>query len=276
MSLAGAKVIDYAATTATFTSVPVGPTPAAGASGYASFRLPHGVAPTTNLTNGDLWTTTSGLYVRINGSTVGPLAAAVTSVATLTTPRTISGTGDVTFTTSAFDGSANVSGACTIANSAVTTAKILDANVTLAKMANLSQATIIGRASGAGTGVPTALTGSQVATICNSSIDLSSATIGTVDTTGDGYLKFGGYYYMFGTSTSAASDGTVTVTLPLTVTAVLEGSVQATTRNTGSSATLNCIVEFVSASTTQITFYQNTFTSSSTPEGFNWSCWAIA
>lgn len=38
----------------------------------ASLRIPHGTAPTTPV-NGDMWTTTSGLYVRINGVTVGPL-----------------------------------------------------------------------------------------------------------------------------------------------------------------------------------------------------------
>jgi hypothetical protein len=37
-----------------------------------SIRLPHGAAPTSP-TNGDMWTTTAGLYVRINGATVGPL-----------------------------------------------------------------------------------------------------------------------------------------------------------------------------------------------------------
>ncbi len=35
--------------------------------------LPHGVAPTSPV-NGDIWTTTAGLYVRINGATVGPLS----------------------------------------------------------------------------------------------------------------------------------------------------------------------------------------------------------
>jgi hypothetical protein len=45
------------------------------------------------------------------------------------------------------------------------TAGIADAAVTLAKQANLAQSTIIGRAAGAGTGVPTALTGTQVADI---------------------------------------------------------------------------------------------------------------
>lgn len=47
----------------------------------------------------------------------------------------------------------------------VGTSQITDANVTLAKLANLAAATIIGRASGAGTGVPTALSASQVTTI---------------------------------------------------------------------------------------------------------------
>lgn len=37
-----------------------------------SVRMPHGVAPSAP-TNGDFWTTTAGLYVRVNGATVGPL-----------------------------------------------------------------------------------------------------------------------------------------------------------------------------------------------------------
>lgn len=47
----------------------------ASATGTAGFRLPAGTAPTSP-TNGDMWTTSSGLFVRINGATVGPLAAA--------------------------------------------------------------------------------------------------------------------------------------------------------------------------------------------------------
>lgn len=39
-----------------------------------SIRLPHGTAPSAP-TNGDIWTTTTGLFVRVNGATVGPLAA---------------------------------------------------------------------------------------------------------------------------------------------------------------------------------------------------------
>lgn len=44
----------------------------AATTGIPSIRLPHGAAPTFP-TNGDIWTTTSGAYVRVNGATVGPL-----------------------------------------------------------------------------------------------------------------------------------------------------------------------------------------------------------
>jgi hypothetical protein len=46
----------------------------AATTALASLRLPHGVAPTSP-TNGDMWTTTAGVYARINGATVGPLGA---------------------------------------------------------------------------------------------------------------------------------------------------------------------------------------------------------
>jgi hypothetical protein len=44
---------------------------AASSTTRAGFQLQHGVAPTTP-SNGDLWTTTAGLYARINGVNVGP------------------------------------------------------------------------------------------------------------------------------------------------------------------------------------------------------------
>lgn len=49
-------------------------TTAASGTSSAGFNLPHGAAPTTPV-NGDLWTTTTGIYARINGATVGPLIA---------------------------------------------------------------------------------------------------------------------------------------------------------------------------------------------------------
>lgn len=50
----------------------------------------------------------------------------------------------------------------------IATAGIADAAVTLAKMANLAESTVIGRAAGAGTGVPTALSVSQLNAIIDS------------------------------------------------------------------------------------------------------------
>lgn len=58
------------------------------------------------------------------------------------------------------------------------TAGLVDGAVTLAKMANLAADTIIGRANGAGTGAPTALSASQVQTILGFS---SAAPSGTGD-----------------------------------------------------------------------------------------------
>lgn len=42
--------------------------------GSAGLNVSPGVAPTSPL-NGDIWTTTAGLFVRINGATIGPLTA---------------------------------------------------------------------------------------------------------------------------------------------------------------------------------------------------------
>jgi hypothetical protein len=44
----------------------------AGTTGVSPMRIPHGSAPTSPV-NGDIWTTTAGIFVRINGATVGPL-----------------------------------------------------------------------------------------------------------------------------------------------------------------------------------------------------------
>jgi hypothetical protein len=47
---------------------------AASSVSSAGLRLPHGVAPSSPA-NGDIWTTTTGIYTQINGSTFGPLAS---------------------------------------------------------------------------------------------------------------------------------------------------------------------------------------------------------
>jgi hypothetical protein len=53
-------------TTGTFTGLVL--TPATAAVAGAGFRLPHGTAPDSP-TNGDLWTTTAGVFARLNGAT---------------------------------------------------------------------------------------------------------------------------------------------------------------------------------------------------------------
>jgi hypothetical protein len=45
----------------------------------ATINLPHGTAPTSPA-NGDCWTTTAGLYCRINGATVGPFSTTTGTV----------------------------------------------------------------------------------------------------------------------------------------------------------------------------------------------------
>lgn len=58
-------------------------TAASAAVAGAGFRLPHGVAPATP-TNGDVWTTTTGLYAYINGVSYR-LLGAPTSIQTIAT-----------------------------------------------------------------------------------------------------------------------------------------------------------------------------------------------
>jgi hypothetical protein len=71
----------------TFTGKVVTPAPLTTA---ASLNLPHNgvVSPTTGIANGDVWTTTAGMYVRINGTTVGPLVGA-TPIAALAVRGTV-------------------------------------------------------------------------------------------------------------------------------------------------------------------------------------------
>lgn len=79
----------------TMTGVIKGLIPSAGVSGYATIRAPHGAAPTTNLTNGDVWSTTAGFFHRVNGATktVSYLEGATYTGAVITAASTTSGAG---------------------------------------------------------------------------------------------------------------------------------------------------------------------------------------
>jgi hypothetical protein len=70
---AGSPAMTGTATAVNLTTTGLILTPAA-ITGSAYLRLPHGTAPSAPV-NGDLWTTTAGMYARINGATVGPFGA---------------------------------------------------------------------------------------------------------------------------------------------------------------------------------------------------------
>ena len=97
------------------------------------------------------------------------------SAATLTTARSIAMTGDVTWSVS-FDGSANVTAAGTIANGAVT----------LAKMANMATASFIGRTTAA-TGVPEILSATQATALLD---NFTSTLKGLAPASGGGTVNF--------------------------------------------------------------------------------------
>jgi hypothetical protein len=78
---------------------------AAGTTGVSSLRITHGSAPTAPV-NGDVWTTTTGLYVHINGVTVGPFgigtiggSVASTQVAFGSGTNTVQGDASLTYST---------------------------------------------------------------------------------------------------------------------------------------------------------------------------------
>lgn len=75
----GSSSVTIATTSGSYTGTFVGTATGvlisnASTTGGAPIRIPHGATPTSPV-NGDFWTTNSGFYVQISGSTVGPLAA---------------------------------------------------------------------------------------------------------------------------------------------------------------------------------------------------------
>lgn len=89
---------------------------AAGTTSASSLRMAHGVAPTSPV-NGDFWTTTAGLFGRINGATVaygaGSGTVTVVSAGSLTSTALVTGGGTTTLQTPAatatMDSSGNIS-----------------------------------------------------------------------------------------------------------------------------------------------------------------------
>ena len=76
---------------ATFTGSIIAP---AATTSISSIRLPHGTAPTSP-TNGDVWTTTAGLFARVNNGTVGPYGIGTARTFYQTTEPSSPATGDI-------------------------------------------------------------------------------------------------------------------------------------------------------------------------------------
>ena len=71
-------------------------TTAAGTTGAASLNLPPGTAPTSPV-NGDIWTTSAGLFARVNGSTINLAKFELEVAASDETTALTTGTAKITF-----------------------------------------------------------------------------------------------------------------------------------------------------------------------------------
>lgn len=136
---------------------------AASNGSYAGLRLPHGTAPGTP-TDGDFWSTTTGFYGRVNGTTVGPFGAGGGG-GTTTNSVTFNalGTGSAPGTT--FNGST----AITVSTNTIGAVPV--GGITTSGLTTSGNSVILGR-SAVGGGAVQELTG----TIATSLLDVATTT----------------------------------------------------------------------------------------------------
>jgi len=180
----------------------------------------------------------------VAGGLVGNVTGNADTATTLATGRTIALTGDVTYTSPSFNGSANVTAAATIANDAVTTAKIASASstttgVTDAKLRHSAGLSLVGRSADSTGAVAdiTAATDNTVMRRSGTSLGFGKVTESMIDpdaklngATGGGSDRV--FYendqtvntdYTIATNKNAMSAGPITVASGVTVT-VPDGS----------------------------------------------------
>ena len=199
----------------------------------AGFNIAHGVAPTTPV-NGDIWTTTTGLFARINASTK--------QMMTLSDTQTVSG--GITFTSvNQTLGNSTGAGVINVASGATLTALTKTVNVGTGGVVGSTTNTTIGPVLGASTtsiGGTTAASTLNLATGATLTATTKAVNIGTSGVAGS-------------TTTIAigSTTGTSTTTLQGNVTASgtnldLGNSTAASQINLGSGATISGATKTVS------------------------------
>ena len=190
------------------------------------------------------------LNANIKGTLTGNVSGTALRANQFTTARIISATGDISYSSGSFDGSANVTGTATINNNAVTTAKILNSNVTYTKVQNVSATDrILGRSS-AGAGVIEEITctaaGRALLDDASASAQRTTLGVGTTDS-----VTFGEVIVNNGTK-SVLSDvyNTTTATNVATLSTFANASYNSAKytvqiKNTGTSA--RCALEIIAS-----------------------------
>ena len=234
----------------------------------AGFNIPNGVAPTSNLVNGDFWTTTSGVFTRINGNSLqladtasgltysgsNTFSAANLTFGSSTAASTINiGTGaTLTATTKAINiGTAGVAGSTTN----IIVGPVLGASTT--SIGNTTAASTLNLATGATLTATTKAVNIGTNGVAGSTTNIAiGSTTGTSTTTFNGSNTFGGPITAAINNVTLGS-GAGDSALAFATGATASGLTKAVTIGTGGLA----------GSTTNITIGSTTGTSTTTLQG---------
>lgn len=160
----------------------------ASATGSAGLNLPHGAAPTSPV-NGDMWTTTGGMFLRLNGGTQ--------TVGLGGTVNTWSNTNTFSSTTNNF-GTSTATGTTNLASGATLSGSTKTVNIGTGGVAGSTTTITIGATAGTST------------TTLNGTVSLANALSvgngGTGATTLTGYVKGSGTSALTASSTIPTSD----------------------------------------------------------------------